>query len=69
MEFFFIKQNLKSNTEIEIMYKLHLSSAYGFYNHLVLKFQTEFNSILQLDGFLDYPLLTFDKPPLNSNFI
>lgn len=43
------------------MYRLHLTSAYGFYNHLIFKFQTEFNSIIQLDGFLDFPVLSFEK--------
>ena len=50
------------------MYRLHLASAYGFYNHLILKFQTEFNSIMQLDGFLDFPILTFEKQPIKRIF-
>jgi protein SMG5 len=54
---------LKCNAEVETMYRLHLSSAYGFYNHLILRFQSEFNSFLQLDGFLDFPLLSIEKQP------
>ena len=38
-----------------------MSSAYGFYNHLTLRFQSEFNSVLNLDGFLDFPLLSIEK--------
>jgi hypothetical protein len=49
------------------MYRLHLSSAYGFYNHLILRFQSEFNSILQLDGFLDFPLLCIEKQPATKD--
>lgn len=56
-----ILKNLKSNTQIETMYRLHLTSAYGFYNHLMLKFQSEFNTFIQLDGFLDFPVINFEK--------
>ena len=49
------------------MYRLHLSSAYGFYNHLILRFQSEFNSFLQLNGFLDFTFLSYEKPTHNSN--
>jgi protein SMG5 len=52
------KKQLKSNSTFETMYRLHLSSAFGYYNHLCLKFQTEFNSIIKLDGFLDYPIIS-----------
>ena len=55
------KKNLKCNAEIETMYRLHLSSAYGFYNHLILRLQSEFNSVIHLDGFLDFPLLSIEK--------
>jgi hypothetical protein len=50
------------------MYRLHLSSAYGFYNHLILKFQSEFNSLIQLDGFLDFPILSFEKTTNKGKF-
>lgn len=51
------------------MYRLHLSSAYGFYNQLILRFQTEFNSVLPLDGFLDFPVLSYEKQPLNGKLL
>ncbi|RNA44425.1 SMG5-like [Brachionus plicatilis] len=55
------KKNLKINSEIESKYRLHLASAYGFYNHLILRFQSEFHSVLQLDGFLNFPLMSYEK--------
>lgn len=59
-------KNLKCNSQIETMYRLHLSSAYGFYNHLILRFQSEFNSVIQLNGFLDFPFLNYEKQPLTG---
>jgi hypothetical protein len=43
------------------MYRLHLSAAYGYYNHLILKLQSEFNLNINLDGFLDFPINMNDK--------
>ncbi len=60
------KKTLKCHSHIETMYRLHLSSAYGFYNHLILRFQSEFNSTIQLDGFLDFPCLSYEKQPLTQ---
>ena len=51
------------------MYRLHLSSAYGFYNHLILRFQSEFNSILDLTGFLDFPFFNYEKQPIASKIL
>lgn len=48
------------------MYRLHLASAYGFYNHLILRFQSEFRPVLQLDGFLNFPLISYEKNPLQG---
>ncbi|CAF0946867.1 unnamed protein product [Brachionus calyciflorus] len=58
------KKNLKLNAEIEAKYRLHLTSAYGFYNHLIIRFQSEFRSVLQLDGFLNLPLINYEKNSL-----
>jgi hypothetical protein len=43
------------------MYRLHLSAAYGYYNHLILRLQSEFNLNINLDGFLDFPINMNDK--------
>jgi len=34
-----------------------LTSAYGFYNQLILKLQSEFSSLIQLNSFLDFPIV------------
>ncbi len=48
------------------MYRLHLASSYGFYSHLILKFQTEFGQYVKIDGFLDFPIINYEKQPVNS---
>jgi hypothetical protein len=58
------KKSLKSKAEIETLYRLHLTSAYGFYNHLLIRFQSEFSSLVQLEGFLNFPMLSHEKPIL-----
>jgi protein SMG5 len=63
--FLFDLKNLKSNIEIETMYRLHLTSAYGFYNQLILKLQTEFSSLIQLNSFLDLPIVEKSQPSTN----
>jgi hypothetical protein len=51
------------------MYRLHLASSYGFYSHLMLKFQTEFGSYVKLDGFLDFPIINYEKQQISSKQI
>ncbi len=51
------------------MYRLHLASSYGFYSHLILKFQTEFGSYVKIDGFLDFPLINYEKQQISSKII
>jgi hypothetical protein len=43
------------------MYRLHLAAAYGFYNHMLIRFQSEFGAIVNLDGFLNFPILSHEK--------
>ncbi len=43
------------------MYRLHLSATYGYYNHLILRMQIEYNINRDLEGFLDFPLLNTDR--------
>ncbi len=50
------------------MYRLHLTSAYGFYNHMIMRFQSEFSGVLKLDGFLNFPLLSLENSTLASKF-
>jgi protein SMG5 len=54
------KKSLKLNKELEYMYRLHLSTAFGFYNQLILRLKQEFNSTLNLDSFLDFSLQSRD---------
>ena len=43
------------------MYRLHLSSAYGYYHHLLFKCQSEFATVLKLNGFLDFSHINYDS--------
>lgn len=54
------KKSLKLNKELECMYRLHLSTAFGYYNQLILRLKQEFSSSLNLDGFLDFTLQSRD---------
>lgn len=47
------------------MYRLHLSTAFGYYNNLILRMQYEFNCNLDLDAFLDFAISNKDK----TNFL
>lgn len=49
------------------MYRLHLSSAFGFYNHLLLRMQIDFHSVLNLDGFLDFTIINYQKNSSSSS--
>ncbi|CAF0743490.1 unnamed protein product, partial [Didymodactylos carnosus] len=47
--------------QTEIMYKMHLSSTFGFYSNLLIKLCAAIKSILNLNGFLDYPILNDEQ--------
>ena len=49
------------------MYRLHLSSAYGYYHHLMFKCQSEFAAVLKLNGFLDFSHINYDSTSSEPN--